>query len=98
MPITPTLDGDNVTITATWTGLLTVVQRTVDDAAHYLFNMGRGDHGTEEEPRIFTDLSNQEKLDLVYNHITQVVKDMADDYVSNLAQAAARDAVIPHEL
>ena len=62
----------------------------VNDAAEYLFEHGKGDHGTEKEPRTFEDLTAQEKLDLVKVHQKQVVIDLANSGKSNKAQTKAR--------
>ena len=98
MPAKLTVDGMNLEIEMTWTGKLENIQRVVFDAAEYLFSKNYGNHGTEEEPRTFEDLSNQEKLDLLYNHFTQVAVNAADTWVSTEAQRVAREATVPHEL
>ncbi len=64
----------------------------VVDAAHYLFDLGRGDHGTEEDPKTFTDLSDADRLTLVTDHQKQVIVDAANTYVSNRDQTVAREA------
>ena len=96
MPAKFTVDGMNLEIEMTWTGKLENIQRVVFDAAEYLFSKNYGNHGTEEEPRTFEDLSNQEKLDLLYNHFTQVAVNAADTWVSTEAQRVAREATVPH--
>jgi len=91
------VNGD-IIIRMEWRSSAENVERVVSDAAAYLFSKGFGDHGTEEEPRTFDDLSNQEKLDMLYNHFTQVAINAADTWVSTEAQRIAREAAIPHEL
>ena len=92
------VDNGEVVITMTWQNSQEVIERVVFDAAAYLFAKGFGDHGTDEEPIVFGDLNAQQKLNLVYNHFTQVAKDAADTWVSVEAQRIAREATIPHEL
>ena len=82
----------NIRVTAIWEAPQAVSVATADAAAHYLFDLGRGDHGTEEEPRTYDDLSNQEKLNLIAEHWTQVKKDMASSYNVNVGLEAARVA------
>lgn len=82
------VSGTDLTIEFSYTGNLEKVQEIVTDAAHYLFEHG----GTEEEPVVFDSLSNQEKLDLVDEHVKRVILDMANSYKSNAAQIAAREA------
>ena len=98
MPAKFSVDNGEVVITMTWQNSQEVIERVVYDAAAYLFDKGFGNHGTEEEPIVFSDLSPQQKLNLVYNHFTQVAKDAADTWVSVEAQRIAREATIPHEL
>jgi len=67
-----TVQGTNLLIEMDWLGTLESIQRVVQNAAAYLFDKGFGNHGTEEEPRVFADLTPQEWLDIVYNHFTTV--------------------------
>ena len=93
-----TVSNGNLIIEMDWIGELAKIQRVVFDAAAYLFDKGFGNHGTEEAPRTFEDLDNQEKLDLVYNHFTRVAVNAADTWISIEAQRVAREATVPHEL
>ena len=54
------------------------IQAVVGDCAEALFDRGLGDHGTEEEPKVFADLSSQEKLDIVDGYIKDVVVNTAN--------------------
>lgn len=85
------VNGTQLAIEFSYTGNLNKVQEIVTDAAHYLFEHG-GNQGTEEEPIVFDDLNNQEKLDLVDAYVKRVILDMANSYKSNAAQKAAREA------
>jgi len=56
----------------------TKIQAVVGDCAEALFDRGLGDHGTEEEPKVFADLSNQDKLDLIDEYIKKVIVNTAN--------------------
>jgi len=88
----------NISVVMEWTKPQAVITRVVGNAAAYLFDKGQGNHGTEEAPRLFEDLSNQEMLDLVYNHCGQVVVDLANTWEATEAQRVAREATVPHNL
>jgi hypothetical protein len=85
-----TVSGLNTTITFTFTALTAQIQSIVGGCAEYLFNIGMGPHGTQEKPILFTDLTNQQKLDLVDEHLKRVVLDAANTQKSIKAQEAAR--------
>ena len=78
-----TVNGDGTTtIQAQFTFSTSVLLETIDAAAHYLWDHGKGDHGTEEEPIAFDDLTNQQKLTIVVSHWKQVTVDAADTYTA----------------
>ena len=81
---------DKTTITFKATALTTVIQNIVGSASEYLFNHGAGDHGTTEAPKVFADLTNQQKLDIVGKHLKQVILDCANTNKSVKAQETAR--------
>lgn len=85
------VSGGNTTIKLEYQATTAKVQSVVGDASQYLFDLGKGDHGTDEAPIVFGDLTNQEKLDIVGDHVKQVIIDMGNTYKSNLAQTLARD-------
>jgi hypothetical protein len=62
-------------------GAKTKVQKGYESAAHYLWNRGYGDHGTEETPIVWNDLTNQEKLNLVHAYLIQIIREMARTYL-----------------
>ena len=97
MPAEFEVINDDIIIRMEWTNTQEVAERVVSNAAAYLFSKGQGDHGEDGE-RLFSDLGNQEQLDLVYNHFGTVAKNAADTWVSTEAQRIAREATIPHEL
>jgi len=87
-----TVDGSDVTVCLEYTAPIAKAQDVIGDAAHYLYDHGKGDHGTDEEPTTFDDLSNQDKLDLVDAHVKQVILDLSNAYMINVAKEAARVA------
>lgn len=87
-----TISGQQTEISFKASALTTLIQSIVGSASEYLFNHGYGDHGTEEVPIVFDDLSNQQKLDLVSAHVKRVIIDCANTHNSVQAQEAARIA------
>jgi len=53
-----------------------------------LFNNGRGDHGSEEEPIVFADLSNTEKLNIVDDYIKEIIVNRANQFKLDEAKDA----------
>ena len=86
------VDGTNITVTFSYTAPTKMVVDTAEASAHYLWEHGYGDHGTEEAPKLFVDLTNQQKLDLIDQHVRRVILDCAKSYHVNTEQEAARDA------
>lgn len=78
-------------------GVTAVIDRKVDQSAHYLFNLGFGDHGTEENPRTYSDLSLAEKLVILDEDYTRHTLNQSKSYKANLDADAARDAAIAAE-
>ncbi len=83
-----TISGGNLTIvypvtTAKATAILTA-------AAHYLWDVGYGDHGTPVKPILFDELTNAKKLALVDQYIKRVIMDAAKSYSVNAATETAR--------
>lgn len=52
-------------------------------ASHYLWDLGRGNHGTSEEPISFDQLDQSQKLEFLGEHIEQVLFDLAKSYDVN---------------
>lgn len=74
-----------------------VIDKKADQAAHYLFDLGLGNHGTPEEPKTYADLSAAEKLVVLDAHVLRVILDASKAYKANLDQKVARDAAITSE-
>jgi hypothetical protein len=85
-----TVSGTSTTITFAYTALTAQVQSIVGGCAEYLWDHGYGDHGTQEIPILFASLTNQQKLDLVDEHLKRVVLDAANTQKSIRAQEVAR--------
>ena len=94
MTVTITGSGAERTFTYSQTRPTAKVQSVLDTAAHYLFNHGYGDHGTDEVPRTYDDQTTPDKLDMVDKHITNVLMNAAHDYHVNSAAELARQAAI----
>lgn len=77
MTVTITGSGANRTITWSKTKPAAIVLNGSDLAAQYFFSVGYGDHGTPEAPRTYNDLTNAEKLAILDQHLSRVVKDAA---------------------
>jgi len=84
------VDGSNLVISFEYSAPLVQTTEVAVSAAHYLWEHGYGDHGTEEEPILFDDLTNQEKLNLLDKHVLRVILDIARDYHVNSRQEAER--------
>ena len=66
----------------------TKIQAVVGDCAEALFDRGLGDHGSEEEPIVFADLSNTEKLNIVDDYIKEIIVNRANQFKLDEAKDA----------
>ena len=83
-----TVDGSNLIISFQYTAPVVRATEVAMSAAHYLWEHGYGDHGTDEDPILFDDLTNQDKLNLLDKHVLRVIMDIAQDYYVNSRQEA----------
>ena len=90
-----TADG-NTKISFEYTATTAKIVEVLSDASEALFDRGRGDHGTEETPIVFADLSNTDKLDIVDEYIKDTVVNMANDKLLSKAKTAV--TVVEHEI
>ncbi len=97
MSITIQAIGDDYEITLKRRKKKDVIERLLDSACRLRFSRGEGDHGTEEEPRTFDDLSTQEKLDLYDDYLPRIVIGDAETWDEQERQRLANEAKIPHE-
>jgi hypothetical protein len=79
--------GDSTKITFEWTALTSKIQSIVGDCAEYLFNHGYGVDG-----KVFSDLTNAQKLELVETHLKDVIISASNTFKSIKAQEIAREA------
>ena len=61
MALTRTVNGSNATYKFLYTATTAIMDKKADQAAHYFFNLGHGDHGTEEVPKTYDTLTAVEK-------------------------------------
>jgi len=94
MTATFTVNGDKVTIKFEYTAPTLKVTDTIGTAAHYLWNAGQGDHGTDETPILFDSLNNAKKLALIDAALKQHIINLAKTYEANAAAEAASLAIV----
>jgi hypothetical protein len=82
-----TVIGSETKITFEWTALTSKIQSIVGDCAEYLF-----DHGYGVDGKVFSDLTNVQKLALVEAHLKDVIVNASNTFKSIKAQDAAREA------
>jgi len=90
-----TTAGTRVVLSALTSIVSVTIERTVPNAfllswSEYVFDHGYGDHGTEEEPIVFDDLTQQEKADLIEDRITALAKAEAHTHDTTEAMEAER--------
>lgn len=86
--------------TTSTTGKLTItfehakgpMAAVLTDGCHYLWNNGKGPHGTTEAPILFTDLTVPQMAQIIDDHIKEVLVDAASTYKSLADQEVARTA------
>lgn len=94
MTVTITGTGTTRTITYAKTALTAKITNTSDRAAHGLFDMGLGNHGTPLAPRVYADLTNAEKYAMLDKYITETLAGLAYTYhVANAVDTARATAI-----
>ena len=87
------VNGDQTTVTFTYTALTQKVLDTVNDAVGYLYPAIFGEVLDGEGVLIpFDNLSNQQKLDVLDAWLLKGILDIAKEHNRNAAINAARDA------
>ena len=83
--------GDELKITFEYQGELAKVQSIVEDAAEYLCHAYPLE---DEEGELipFADLTNNQKLDILDQHVKRVILDAANTFKSTEAQRIARES------
>ena len=92
MATTFTVNGANATLSMIYTAPTASISAVMDDAAHALFDRGAGNHGTEEAPRTYAQLTLAEKTKIVDDYTVSVYLGLAKQYKSDADAQAARDA------
>jgi|SRR3990172_13004372 len=79
-------------VTYRWqvSGTSAIADRKADQAAHYYFDLGDGDHGTEQNPRTFDMLTAAEKLTILDSRLRELLVNASKSYVANRDVEAAR--------
>lgn len=80
MTINVTRNNGTSTVTLEYTANTAKINGILLNAAMELWDRGLGDHGPEESPIEFNDLTNQEKLDLIDSYVKRVVQDLAAEH------------------
>ena len=97
MALTRTISNGNATYTFKYTATTTIIDKKADQAAHYLFDMGYGDHGTEEVPKTYDMLTAAEKRTILDKHVLQVILDASKAYRVNADMDVSRQSAIDAE-
>jgi len=97
MALTRTISNGNATYTFKYTAVTAVIDKKADQAAHYLFDVGYGDHGTDESPKTYEMLTPAEKLAILDKHVLQVILDASKAYRVNADMDASRQSAIDAE-
>jgi len=86
-----TVIGANTKVDFNYTAPTATIINVVGGAAEYLWDLGKGNHGTIEDPIVFSGLSNIQKLTIVDDYLKGVILDLANNQKSIKAQKLARD-------
>jgi hypothetical protein len=91
MPATFTVNGSNTTISFTFTMTTTKTQSIVGIVSLYLWNRGYGNHGTPQAPILYSSLTNQQQLDLIFQHVKTSIMNVIniDAYQKSATDAQA---------
>jgi hypothetical protein len=89
-----TIDEKSKTATATFdfTGDIEIVPERLEQAAHYLWDHGYGDHGTEELPIQFGSLKSEDHIAILKAYFIKTVNEMANGYCASSYWKAAQEA------
>ena len=95
MATTKTTDGQTE-VSFNYTATTAKIVSVLSDASEALFDRGLGDHGSEEAPIVFADLTNQDKLDIVDGYLKDIIVNMAND--KKLSKAKDAVVVVDHKI
>lgn len=88
------VSGSNTTVRFEYTATTVKISNILNAAAHYLFDNKFGTDINNPPPVPFASLTNQQKLNLLDDHLKRVIMDLAKSYNANNAADTARDAAI----
>ena len=74
MPVAQQPETSPITITITSTTVN--IQAIFGIICLYLWNDGYGDHGSLDNPNLYTSLTNQQKLDIFYAYVVRSIKNI----------------------
>lgn len=96
MAATFTVSGNNIKIDMGWEVSSAKAQAVIFAVAENLWVEETNDDGEVTNP--FANATSQEKLNVAYKHVGRVLLDMADTFISQKDQLAAREAAVKHDL
>ena len=82
------VSGTKTTVSFDYEALTAKAQSVIGACAEHLWKEETDEEGVTNP---FADASNQDKLDIVDAHVKSVLLDMANSFISNKAQAEARE-------
>lgn len=89
MTATLTTASGNTTLKFEYTATTDIMIDILGDAAEYLWKEEVDDDG--EIINLFEDATNQEKVDIIDDHVKRVIVDLANTFKSQKAQRLARE-------
>ena len=88
---------NNTNLVLEYENISPLPEQTIEDMAHELWERGQGDHGTDEEPIVWDDLSEDDYLEMSSQYIQTVILGMAGSFVHSdrdaLAKVEAEDII-----
>lgn len=92
MATTFKVSGANATLSMIYTAPTATIAAVMDDACHALWDRGLGEHGTEENPVTYNQLTLAQKEAVIDAYTVHVYLGLAKQYKSDFDAQAARDA------
>jgi len=86
---TLTTSGGNTTLKLSVTLTSALATKWLGKWAEYDWNHGYGDHGTEESPILFDDLTNQEKVNVILERVVELSKEEAKAQINDDSKVTA---------
>jgi hypothetical protein len=90
-----TVNGNNTIVSFSQVAPTAKMQNIIEHAAHHFWDGGMGDHGTEFAPILFSNLTSQQKLEIVDQYLRRVLVDAARSYkIADASDTAINAAII----